>query len=608
MWETEQSRRFRILTYIVVAVFVVLILRLGWLQLLNGASYKKIADENRIRQITAQAPRGTIYDRNGAVLIANRPSFAISIIPSEYSNSQEETPLLAELTGVEQAEIEKMLVSGKGFPYSPIRIKRDVDQTIIAKIQERREYLPGVMVEAIPVRHYVYNRLAAHTFGYVGRINEEEYGKWKEQGYNPNDLVGKDGLERIWEEVLRGEDGGLQVEVNAMGEELGLIGNKPAKPGKALVLTLDANLQKAAEDALEAQIAASRSMGEPAKGGAVVVVDVNTGGILTLASSPAFDPNVFAAGINTRDWYDIISNPNNVLNNRTIQSAYPPGSVFKIVTAAAALELNLTTPQEVFEDKGVYMLAGWRFYGWNTKGLGKLTVADGLAWSSDPVFYELGNRVGVDNLASFALTFGYGQLTGIKLLGETEGVVPTQEWKKQTYGMDWYPGETIIAAIGQGYYLATPLQQALLLATVANGGKLYRPMLVDKVITPDGALVEKYQPEVVRTVYLRPEVWDTIRQGLIAVTTRGTGATVFRGIRVPVAGKTGSSETGRGTTHSWFACYAPVDNPAIAIAVLIDEGGEGSVGAAPVVRKVVEAYFGVVNNQPLPTPPRGTTD
>lgn len=608
MWETEQSRRFRILTYIVAAVFVVLILRIGWLQVLNGVQYKKIADENRIRQITAQAPRGTIYDRNGAVLIANRPSFAISIIPSEYSNSQEETPLLAELTGIDQAEIETMLASGKGFPYSPIRIKRDVDQTMIAKITERREYLPGVMVEAIPVRHYVYNRLAAHTFGYVGRINEEEYDKWKEQGYNPNDLIGKDGLERIWEEVLRGEEGGLQVEVNAMGEEIGVIGNKPAQPGKALVLTLDANLQKAAEDALEAQIAASRSMGEPAKGGAVVVVDVNTGGILTLASSPAFDPNVFAAGINTHDWNDIISNPNNVLNNRAIQSAYPPGSVFKIITAAAALEMNLTTPQEVFEDKGVYMLDGWRFFGWNTKGLGKLTVADGLAWSSDPVFYELGRRLGVDNLASFALTFGFGQPTGIKLLGEAKGVVPTLEWKKQTYGEDWYPGETIIAAIGQGYYLATPLQQALLLATVANGGKIYRPMLVDKVITPEGVLVEKYHPEVVRTVYLRPEVWETIRQGMIAVTQRGTGATVFRGIKVPVAGKTGSSETGRGTTHSWFACYAPADNPAIAVAALIDEGGEGSVAAAPVVRKVVEAYFGVVNNQPPPTPAKGTTD
>ncbi|EAX47044.1 Peptidoglycan glycosyltransferase [Thermosinus carboxydivorans Nor1] len=608
MYDTELSRRMRILMFIIIAVIGGLVLRLAWLQLVQGAQYKKIADQNRIRQITAQAPRGTIYDRSGAVLVANRPSFAVSIIPAEYTNEQVATPLLAELTGVSAGEITKLLADSQDAPYSPVRIKRDVDDATVAKIKERKYYLPGVFIEAIPVRHYVYNGLAAHLLGYVGRISAEEYEARRNKGYSMTDLVGKDGIERVWEETLRGEDGGLQVEVNAAGEEVAILGNKPATPGHGLVLTIDANLQKVAEKALEEQIAASRKLGEPATGGAIVVLDVKSGAVLTLASSPSFDPNAFAAGIKARDWNALIGNPNNPLTNRTIQNAYPPGSVFKIVTAAAALETGLTTEQEVFEDKGVYVLDGWWFYGWNTKGLGRLTIADALAWSSDPVFYELGRRLGVDTLAAYAVTFGYGQQVDIGLPGEAKGVVPTAEWKQANYGEPWYPGETLIAAIGQGYYLATPLQQALVLMAVANGGVIYKPRLVDKIIAPDGTPIQDFPAEVLRTVYLRPEVWDIIRQGLAAVTARGTAAAPFQGFPYPVAGKTGSSETGRGTTHSWFVCYAPADNPAIAVAALVEEGGEGSVAAAPVVRRVLDAYFGIPFQGSQPVPPKGKTD
>lgn len=607
MYDIELSRRMRVLTFIIIVVIGGLVLRLAWLQLVQGAQYKKIADQNRIRQITAQAPRGTIYDRNGAVLVANRPSFAVSIIPAEYTNEQVATPLLAELTGVSASEIAKLLADSQDTPYSPVRIKRDVDDATVAKIKERKYYLPGVFIEAIPVRHYVYNRLAAHLLGYVGRISTEEYEARRNKGYSMTDLIGKDGLELVWEETLRGEDGGRQVEVNAAGEEVAVLGTKPPTPGHGLVLTLDANLQKTAEEALEAQIAASRKLGEPAKGGAVVVLDVKTGAALALASSPSFDPNAFAAGISAHDWNALIHNPDNPLTNRTIQNAYPPGSVFKIVTAAAALETGLTTGQEVFEDKGVYVLDGWQFYGWNTKGLGRLTIVDALAWSSDPVFYELGRRLGADTLAAYAVTFGYGQRAEIGLPGEAKGVVPTAEWKQANFGEPWYPGETLIAAIGQGYYLATPLQQALVLMAVANGGVIYKPRLVDKVLAPDGTPVQVFTPEVLHTVYLRPEVWNIIRQGLAAVTARGTAAAPFQGFPYPVAGKTGSSETGWKTTHSWFACYAPADNPAIAVAALVEEGGEGSVAAAPLVRRVLEAYFGIPSRQP-PVPPQGKTD
>ncbi|HWR43473.1 penicillin-binding protein 2 [Sporomusa sp.] len=607
MWDRLENNRTKSFLLIIIGVFVILIGRLAWLQLLQGPQFKMLAEENRIRQIAAHAPRGTMYDRNGAVIVSSRPSFAISIIPNEYTNPAEVTPFLATLTRLSAEQITKMLADSKDYPYTPLRVKRDVDEVTVTQIQERRSSLPGVIIEAIPVRHYTYKQLAAHIFGYIGAINEEEFAKRKAQGYHPHDLVGKDGLERIWEDTLRGVEGGKQVEMNAAGEETRVVGEKAPIPGKGLVLTLDANLQKAAEEALAAQIETSKKIGEPAKGGAVVVLNVKTGGVLTMASLPAFDPNLFASEISSKDWNNLIANPNNPLANRAIQSAYPPASVFKIVTAAAALDGGFTTPTEVFEDKGVYMLGNWPFYGWEPKGLGRLTIVDALVWSSDPFFYEMGNRMGVDTLASYALTFGFGKLSEIKLIGEEHGNVPTEEWKQKTFGEQWYPGETLIAAIGQGYYLVTPIQHALAFMAVANGGIVYRPMLVDKIVSPDGATLEKFEPEVLRTVYLKPEIWDTIRQGLVGVTTKGTASKVFAGFPKTVAGKTGSAETGRRATHSWFACYAPAENPEVVVAAFVEDGGEGSVAAAPVVRKVLDAYFGIPSTEP-PVIPQGKTD
>lgn len=593
MWPVEKARRLTVLGYLVIAVVVLLIVRLGWMQLLQGPQYKRVADANRMRKITATAPRGTIYDRNKAVLADSRPSFALSVIPSEYTNARDATPLLANITGLARQDIERMIKEGEEFLYTPVRIKIDIDQDVIAKVEERKYYLPGVIIEAVPVRYYPYKELAAHMLGFVGRISEEEYAVRKGQGYHPVDLIGKDGLEREWEQTLRGQDGGREVEVNAAGDEVGAIGEKASVPGKALGLTLDANLQKAAEDALTAQIAASRSIGEPAKGGAVIVLEVKTGAVLAMASSPGYDPNIFAGGITYKNWNSLINNPGYPLTNRAIQNAYPPASVFKIVTAAAALDAGLATPDEIVEDKGYYMLSGWKFYGWAVKGLGPMNVVEGLAKSSDPYFYEMGRRLGADRLASYALTFGLGSKSGIKLPGEVEGLVPTEEWKRNTYDEEWYPGETLIAAIGQGYYLTTPMQQALLAMAVANNGIIFRPVLVDRIYNPDGTPAAAIEPEVARIVYLHSDIWKNIQQGMEAVVSRGSAASVFRGMPQPVAGKTGSGETGRGTTHSWFAGYAPADTPAISLVAFVEEGGDGSVAATPVARKVLEAYFDI---------------
>lgn len=576
---------------LIITITVLLVLRLGWMQLIHGPQYKKIAEENRIRQVIAEAPRGNIYDRNGALLVTNRPSFAISIIPAEYINQQTTTLLLANILGMEPQEIDKMLDVEQDFMYTPIRVKRDVDQIALAKIQEHQDYLPGVIIEALPVRQYVYKELAAQVFGFIGYINEEEYEIYKKQGYKPNDLIGKDGLEQQWEQQLRGTDGGLQIEINALGEEVQIVGDKPPIPGKDLVLTLDANLQQVAQTALKEQIVSSRNIGEPAKGGSAVVLDVHSGAVLVMASQPSFDPNLFAVGISSVNWHQLLNDSNRPLVNKAIQNTYPPASVFKIITTAAALDMGYVTSGEVFEDKGVYILNGWKFYGWETKGLGRLTVVDAICWSSDPVFYELGNRMGVDNLASYALTFGLGKVTGIKLPGEEAGVVPTEQWKEETYGEGWYPGETIIAAIGQGYYLVTPLQQAMVLLAVATNGVLYKPLVVDKILAADGTVLEKYNREIIGNIQLKSEIWDTIKAGLGAVPTQGTAKAAFQGCNPMVAGKTGSAETGTGTVHSWFACYAPADNPEIVVSVMVEDGGEGVVSAAPVARKIVEAYF-----------------
>lgn len=597
----DQIRRLRWLTLVILAVFLLLLARLAWLQLVEGQHYKTRAEQNSLRMITVQAPRGTMYDRHGAVLVASRPSFAVVVTPASFSGGTA-SELLGAITGLATADINRLVDGGRDQPLIPVYIKRDVDAAMVAKIEEHKDYLPGVAIAAAPVRQYVYNQLAAHVLGYLGVISAAEYQQRQSQGYRLDDFVGQAGLEQVYETVLRGVNGGQQVEVNAQGQQIRILGDKTATPGKSLVLTMDANLQKAAEDALDSALATAH-----AQAGAVVALDTKSGAVLVWASRPAFDPNVFAAGISGKNWQAIISNPHDPLSDRVLQNTYPPGSVFKIVTASAALELGLTTPAEVFNDQGVYMLNGWAFYGWAPQGLGKLTLVDALAMSSDPVFYELGRRLGPDRLATYALTYGFGAVSGVELPGEVAGTVPTTAWKEAQFGEPWYPGESLIAAIGQGYYLVTPLQQALMLEAVANRGVVYRPYLVDKIINPDASLYQQQKPVVLRTINFQAATWDTVQAGLRAVVQRGTGAGAFAGFPVAAAGKTGSAETGHGTTHAWFACYAPVEAPAIAVAVFVEDGGEGASSAAPVARRVLEAYFGLAAGATQP-PPGGKSD
>lgn len=594
MWNSEFIRRQHIFIGVIIIIFVLLVSRLLYLQVLQGKQYKLVAEENRLRTVPAIAPRGTIYDCKGAVLVTNRPSFAVSIIPTEFTSPGRVVPILSKLLNISEDHINLMLQEGADEPFTPVRLKRNIDQATLAAIEERRQDLPGVLIEAVPLREYIYKNLAGQVFGYVGIVSAEEYAKYRKYGYRPSDLVGKTGLEMVWERSLKGKDGGRQIEVNAAGEPIRLVGDKTAYPGNGLVLTIDANIQKAAQDALQNYITWAQKNGRPAtSGGAVIVIDPRSGAIRAMVSEPSYDPNIFAGGISVKDWQALMNNPHTPLTNRAIENTYPPASIFKIVTSAAALELGLTTSTEIINDTGVYVLHGWKFYGWKVEGLGPVDLAGALTWSSDPYFYEMGNRLGVDRLADYAVAFGLSKPTGLNLPGEASGLVPTAAWKERTYNEIWYPGETLIAAIGQGYYLVTPLQQANIICAVANGGLLFRPLLVDKVLSPDGQILQDIVPEALYTVNLKPETWDAIRRGLRDVVEKGTASGAFTGFPIAVAGKTGTAETGSGPTHAWFVCYAPFENPEVAVVVFIENGGEGGAAAAPLARKILEAYFKV---------------
>ncbi len=590
-WLTEKSRRLGTMGILIILVFLILLLRIAWLQILQGPQYKRSAEENRIIEIYNEAPRGIIYDRNGVVLVANRPSFAASILPNEFNPVPESVSLLSDIVHISANDLIHFLQSGKERPYTPIKIKRDIDPVMVAKLEEHKNYLPGVIIEAVPVRHYIYDELAAHVLGYVGIIDALEYQQRKTKGYLMQSLIGKDGLEKVWEDVLRGKDGAKLVEKDATGREKRIIGDIIPVAGSGLQLALDSNLQKIADSALREQVKLSQLQGQPATGGCIIVANVKNGEILVMTNFPSYNPNLFATGISSNEWAKLLDDKRHPLSHRAIQNTYPPGSVFKIITAAAALQDKYTTPEEIFDDRGVYVLNGWSFHGWKTEGLGKLTIVDAIAWSSDPAFYELGHRIGINRLAAYALTFGLGKKTGIKLPGEKAGIVPTKEWKQSVFQEPWYPGETLISAIGQGYNLVTPLQQILLVMAVANRGIIYKPKLVRSIIAADGKADIINPPEVIYTVDLDSAVWKVIEEGLHSVTTEGTAAGVFKTVSYSLAGKTGSAETGRETTHAWFACYAPVEDPEIAVVTFVENGGEGSVAAAPLAKKVLDAYF-----------------
>ena len=568
-----------------VLVIAVLIGRAAYLQIYQGEYYAGLADGNRIRIVPSMAPRGTFYDRNGELLVTNRPGFSVSLLPLTAPISDDVIARLSDLLKVPTDEIKTKIAGHSGF--NPIRIKTDVTPDIVSIIEEQKSQYPGVVIEVTPIRDYILKQEGAHTFGYVSEINDTELEKMKDEGYKSGDIIGKFGIEKIYDKELRGENGGQQVEVDVSGKPVQILGRKEPVPGDDLELTIDIKLQQAAEKAVDEQLT---QIG--AHAAAAVVMNPQTGEILAMVSRPAFDPNLFAHGISSKDWNQLNNNPYHPMDNKTITGEYPPGSTFKIVTGTAALTEGVVTPDEQIFDSGHH----WIIPKGNADGeaLGWLNFRTALAHSDNVYFYEMGNRLGIDRLEKYARMFGLGAKTGIDLPYEATGLVANRRYKEKNFDDgEWYLSETFDAAIGQGFNLVTPLQAAMVMGEIAADGKRYKPHVVNRIIAPDGSVVKDFQPELLSQLDVPEEDIKLVQDGLHDVTKYGTAASSFRGFTVDIAGKTGTAENSQGRDHGWFVAYGPFDNPNVVVAVIVENGGYGSQSAVPIGRKILEAAFGL---------------
>ncbi len=567
-----------------VLVIAVLIGRAAYLQIYQGEYYAGLADGNRIRIVPSMAPRGTFYDRNGELLVTNRPGFSVSLLPLTAPISDDVIARLSDLLKVPTDEIKTKIAGHSGF--NPIRIKTDVTPDIVSIIEEQKSQYPGVVIEVTPIRDYILKQEGAHTFGYVSEINDTELEKMKDEGYKSGDIIGKFGIEKIYDKELRGENGGQQVEVDVSGKPVQILGRKEPVPGDDLELTIDIKLQQAAEKAVDEQLT---QIG--AHAAAAVVMNPQTGEILAMVSRPAFDPNLFAHGISSKEWNQLNNNPYHPMDNKTITGEYPPGSTFKIVTGTAALTEGVVTPDEQIFDSGHH----WIIPKGNADGeaLGWLNFRSALAHSDNVYFYEMGNRLGIDRLEKYARMFGLGAKTGIDLPYEASGLVANRRYKEKNFDDgEWYLSETFDAAIGQGFNLVTPLQAAMVMGEIAADGKRYKPHVVNRIIAPDGSVVKDVQPELLSQLDVPEEDIKLVQDGLHDVTKYGTAASSFRGFTVDIAGKTGTAENSQGRDHGWFVAYGPFDNPNVVVAVIVENGGYGSQSAVPIGRKILEAAFG----------------
>lgn len=587
MKKKSDDGRFRYLYWVIIAIFAILVCRLAYLQLVEGEYYHSLAEGNRLRAVPIAAMRGVMYDRNGQILVGSRPSFMVTYVPTKDGMSDAELSELSQLLNIPEAKLREKIEKVKSS-YIPTVLANDLTQDIVTKIEERRNELPGISIDVQPIRYYPYNEMAAQIFGYVGQIDEDDQKRLEgQEGVSNITQIGRAGLEAYYDDLLRGKDGGRQVEVDATGSPVKEMERKNPVAGHNIHLTIDLNLQQAAEKAMDAQIA----NGIGTAGIAMVALDPNTGAVLAMASRPSYNPNWFTRGITEAEWSQINDNPYHPMENRAIAGEYPPGSPFKIITGAAALELKKVTPDELIFDSGRHWLVDMRNAG--GEALGWINFTEALSKSDNVYFYEMGRRVGIDKLAEYAAMFGMGKKTGIDLRGESSGLIASEKYKMDTFDEDWYLGDTFNSAIGQGFQLVTPLQAAMIVSEVANGGIQYRPFLVSRIDNLDGTPYKIFAPEQIGTLSISRSTLDLIREGMRNVTEEGTAGYIFADFPIQVAGKTGTAENYSGQDHGWFVAYAPFDHPRIVIAVLVEQGGYGSSASAPIVKEMLEEFFHV---------------
>lgn len=600
----QNPRSLAWLRYFLILSMAVIVGRLFYLQVVLGSNFGRIAEGNRLREQTVLAPRGLILDRYEQVIARNTPSFNLVVVPADIPRDNFDSILekIKTLFNLEPEDIKNVLLNNKQNPLDPVVVKQDLSQAESILFETNSRDLVGFNVKTIPVREYLSPETLSHVVGYSGLISSKELEKYGDEDYDRSDYIGKLGIEISYETYLKGKNGSEQIEVNALGKPLKVLGSIDPVPGNSLLLTIDKELQEKLYENFINKDGVSK--------GAAVAIDPRTGEVLALVSTPGFDNNLFAHGISKEEYQKLTSNPDLPLFNRAISGTYPPGSTVKPMVGLAALEESVITANTIVVDRGVLVIPNqfdpqqnYNFYGWKRDGLGPMTVTSAIAQSSDIYFYTVvgGHRssqvkaLGPEKLSNYYKKFNLGKPTGIDLEGEKGGVVADPEWKKKFFKNDailskWYLGNTYHVAIGQGDMLTTPLQVALWTATIANNGTGFKPHLVKKITDSTGKVVKEFKPELLINLGAKQENIDIVKQGMKETISYGSGKQLS-GLKISSAGKTGTSQFDGADptkTHAWFTAFAPYENPQIVITVLAEAGGEGHRAAVPIVNKTLE--------------------
>jgi penicillin-binding protein 2 len=600
----EFRQKLKIIIFLILIALSILLVRLWYLQVIKGDDFKQRSENNSVRFRKIMSLRGLIMDRNRQVVVDNHPSFDILYMPSRGKDPERLIAKLKELYKSRSLDLTYDQPFSKNIrPYQPIKLEKNVSMEKVAIVETNSLDLPGIYIDVSPVRLYIDGEIIAPIIGYTGEITKEELEKGDD--YASGDILGKYGVEKFLDSYIRGNQGAELVEVNVYGKEIKNLGRIDPVSGHNVILTIDADLQKTAWAAFEG------------KAGAAVALDPRDGSVLAMVSSPSFDPNLFKSGISNEEWHKLISNPLNPLSNRAISGQYPPGSTYKLIVAVAALAEGIITPDTKFLCDGFFDSGNRTFRCWQKKGHGHISLHRAIVESCDVYFYNVGKLLGVDKIAHYARLLGLGNTTGIDLPNEKSGLIPTKQWKLARLKEPWQMGETISISIGQGFDSVTPLQLASAYSTFANGGTFWRPRIVKSIETTDGRLYKEFLPEKKGELHLSQENFDFLGHALWGVVNEpnGTG----HAARMPgadVCGKTGTAqviglpenEKARREKkigvfqrdHALFACFAPLKNPEIAIAVIVENAGHGGSVAAPIAKKILDAYFEGKKKEKIP--------
>jgi len=594
--------RKKIKAYVILVVisFLGLWIRVWYLQILKGEDFMGQSEENRIRKVSLPDHRGAIKDRRGETVVNIRPSFNLYVTPEDAGNLSKSLELLSRKMKIEEERLRENI--RRSLPFKDVLIKKDISRKDTAYIEENKMRLPGIRIKVEPLRSYIYKDFAAHILGYLGEISKSKLKASEYSGYKLGEMIGKNGLESVYEFNLKGKKGFKEVEVDVSGRELRTLRKRSPEIGDNLILTLDFRIQKKLEELMEGISKIDTVEGS------VVVMKVQTGEIIAMVSKPSFDPNLFAAGISRQKWNSLVQDDKHPLQNRAIDGQYPPASTYKLVTAYAALAENLIKPESTIFCPGHFRLGKRRYRCWKKNGHGNMNLHDALGQSCDVYFYTLGHKIGVNNLQKYAKKLGLGALTGVELKGEKPGLIPSEQWKKKNRNESWLLGETISASIGQGYNLVTPLQNVRMISTLANGGLLLRPYLVKKIEDSEGKIVREFFPKIIKNIEIDPEILKHLKEGLRGVVNEPGGTGYRARLKdIVVSGKTGTAQVismkvGEEANseeeipysfrdHAWFVAFAPYDKPEVAVSVIIEHGGHGGAVAAPIARKILETYL-----------------